>query len=133
MESKCPVAQATEYTVRWDEYSKDFKILLKKLRKYRFTGIIPILRGGLVLATHLSYLLQIPIEMPRELKRTGYYLIVDDLVDSGVTMKRYCNILMHEKLRFKTATLYRKDITEFEPDFYVKTINKWINFPWEML
>ena len=50
-------------------------------------------------------------------------LIVDELVDTGVTMKRYHN--------YSIAVLYRKDHTIIEPDYFASTINKWVIFPWE--
>ncbi len=84
-----------------------------------FSGIYGIKRGGYVVAVYLSHRLNLPILN----EPTSGCVVVDELVDSGKTLKKYEN--------YHTAVLYRKDCTEFEADFYVKTINKWIVFDWE--
>lgn len=123
-----------------------------------FDCIIGIARGGSVPATMLSYQLEIPeiryiqlssyTEQQRGnvwmdeldnniiqyIKLTySHVLVVDDLSDSGqsfsfLTSKFQCNDIPH-----KTAALYLKTGSKFQPDFYSAEVPQdlWLNFPWE--
>jgi hypoxanthine phosphoribosyltransferase len=53
-------------------------------------------------------------------------LLVDDICDSGVTMKDYAP-------RFITATLCLRYISETIPEYYGEKIedDRWLVFPWE--
>jgi len=119
--------------ISWQKYQEDLQALerivvrhCEKHGKFEAIGAIP--RGGVVPAICLSYCLktlfltEIECFMYKE-----KILLVDDLVDSGETMKTWTKKypLIH------TATLYRKDCTKFEPEFVVRTINEWIVMPWE--
>lgn len=88
----------------------------------KFKSVYGVPRGGLVPAVYLSHLLDIPIVQQPE-KGT---LIVDDIIDSGQTLKMYHN------MRYSTATIYYHTQSLFEPDIwvYLKT-DEWIMFPWE--
>lgn len=124
MSSKRSDAQADKYQViTWEQYNQDVKILLEKIRKsnIQFDNIYGIPRGGLVLAVHLSHLLNKPLTNDYSISS----LIVDDVSDTGKTLKRFSRGII--------ATLYRKDHTITEPTFYARTINKWIIYPWEIL
>lgn len=135
-------AQVNRHKVSWDEYNKDIRTLVKLIKKVKpeITGIMPIIRGGLVPATHLSHLLEVNRIHPYKpgVAHMGFYLIVDDVSDTGKTLIETTSQIKASfnpgvcEVYFKTATLYRKKHTKFEPDFCVKTINKWIVFPWEI-
>ena len=64
---------------------------------------------------------------------SGKVLIVDDLVDSGYTMKAVVELVktFQEVKDIKTATLIYKPVSIFKPDFYVKETSKWVKFPYE--
>jgi hypoxanthine phosphoribosyltransferase len=53
-------------------------------------------------------------------------LLVDDICDSGVTMKDYAD-------QFITATLCMRYVSETIPEFYGEKIedDRWLVFPWE--
>jgi hypoxanthine phosphoribosyltransferase len=60
-------------------------------------------------------------------------LLVDDIADSGKTLKAAKMYLQEHKAKdIKIATLYAKPTSEIEPDFYEKKTSKWVVFPWEM-
>lgn len=59
------------------------------------------------------------------------YLIVDDIVDSGQTMKLY-NEIIGIKESDRVAVLFLKTTSSFTPDFFVQYTNDWIVFPWEI-
>ena len=60
-----------------------------KKRGAVYRGIYAIARGGINPAIHLSYILDIPIVA----EPSKYVLVVDDVVDTGRTIKRYKNYI----------------------------------------
>lgn len=127
MLSKRANAQTDKYQIiTWEQYHKDVKTLVRKIKysKKKFKHIYGIPRGGLVLAVHLSHLLNKPLVM--NYKKYKQVLIVDDVSDTGHTLQPY-------KRTHWIATLYKKDHTKTEPTFFARVINKWIIYPWEVI
>jgi hypoxanthine phosphoribosyltransferase len=86
-------------------------------------------RGGLIPAVMLSHKLNIPFVSQAQISSlTGNILIVDDICDSGKTLKRF---KFEENIY--TATLHWKHSAEYEPHFWWKIApeNEWIVYPWE--
>jgi hypoxanthine phosphoribosyltransferase len=94
-------------------------------------------RGALVPARILSELLDVKkiVTNIRDVDDDdGIVLIVDDISDSGKTLVRSVNKFQDEYgLSYKVATLFVRDGTHYEPDFYGERLHhdKWIEFPWE--
>ena len=84
-------------------------------------------RGGLIPAVILSHKLGIPF-MNEDNDSEGYILIIDDICDTGETLKFYSN---YEYIL--TATIHYKQTAMVEPDFYYSLVpqDKWIVYPWE--
>lgn len=63
-------------------------------------------------------------------------LLIDDLVDTGDTLKFAVNFInVHGGPRIlHTAVIYVKPCTKFLPDFYIEDLpdNDYIIFPWEL-
>jgi len=67
----------------------------------------------------------------------GSLLLVDDLVDSGITLSR---VVEHLKQRYpaitevRTAVIWYKACSSFKPDYYVEYLptNPWIHQPFEV-
>ncbi|MGE0207493.1 MAG: phosphoribosyltransferase, partial [Candidatus Babeliales bacterium] len=66
-------------------------------------------------------------------ENSKYILIVDDLVDTGETMKFLIEALKDSlpKTTIKIATLYYKPTSCIKPDYYIEETTNWIVFPWE--
>lgn len=86
-------------------------------------------RGGLIPAVMLSHKLQIPFVSQANIGGViGNILIVDDICDSGKTLKRF---------KFEndvyTATLHWKQSAEYQPNYFweIAYENEWIVYPWE--
>ncbi|NEQ38804.1 MAG: phosphoribosyltransferase [Okeania sp. SIO3I5] len=68
----------------------------------------------------------------------SHILLVDDLVDSGISIKKSINWLQNnynqEIKEIKTAVLWYKACSIFEPDYYVDYLldNPWIHQPFEI-
>ncbi len=57
-------------------------------------------------------------------------LVVDDVVDSGRTMKLVIDLLNGYGADVRSAVLYTKPTTVIRPDFSWKDTSRWITFPW---
>jgi len=59
-------------------------------------------------------------------------LVVDDVADSGETLEVVSNVIsMFSPGSVRYATVYVKPWARKYPDFYYKTVDKWIIFPWD--
>ena len=127
---------------------------------FRPDAIVGIARGGLALAGALSYALEVktlgslnvefytgvgstldaPIVLPptldRESLRGKSILLVDDVADSGRTLKLVVELLRAGDgggsggSEVRTVCLYSKPSTVEEPDYVWRRTSRWIMFPW---
>lgn len=148
--------------VGWDEYHRLIEQLALQVYEsgYRFDSILCLARGGLRVGDVISRIYDMPLGILaassyREAAGTrqgrldiaefitmtggglrGRLLLVDDLVDSGVTLTR---VIEHLKQRFaglaevRTAVLWYKAVSTFKPDYYVQYLptSPWIHQPFE--
>ena len=139
----------------WDYIYELLIELSEKIRESRFNPdiIVGVSRGGWPPARVLSDLLENPnianvkvefyfdvyktakepvitqqISIPIKCKKI---LIVDDVSDSGKTLKLLSKELLKEAKEVKTVTLYYKPWTDYKPDYYARETDAWIIFPWE--
>jgi xanthine phosphoribosyltransferase len=144
-----------ERIVSWAEVHRDAKMLVRRLLPAsKWTGIVAISRGGLVPAAILARELDIRIldtisivtydlqneklrgdarvlkEPERAVSDQGRgWLVIDDLVDTGVTMRKARALLPHAHV----ATVYAKPDGMPFVDTWVHEVpqNVWIYFPWD--
>ena len=148
-------SQSINYaTVTWDQLHRDARFLAAELmRKHRpFRGIVAITRGGLIPAAILGRELGCRLiesvsvasyageegtqQEPKLLKAPEAagdgegFLIVDDLVDSGVTA-RYVREMLPKAV---FACLYAKPDGRPYTDHFVTEVpqDTWVLFPWDM-
>ena len=137
-------------TVTWDQLHRDARTLATALMpRGPFVGIVAVSRGGLIPAAIVARELECRLvesvsvatyeEMdraePRVLKAPSAagdgagFLIVDDLVDSGVTAQVVRNLLP----RAHFACLYAKPAGQRLADTWVVEVPQetWILFPWD--
>ncbi len=70
------------------------------------------------------------------LKRGSRVLLVDDIFDTGSTVKKISEILAPVGVDLKIATVFykeEKNTTDIVPDYYVHVTNDWIVFPHELM
>jgi hypoxanthine phosphoribosyltransferase len=85
-------------------------------------------RGGLIPAVLLSHKLNLPyVNLTDDCEGYEHILIVDDICDSGETLKQYHKF-------FLTATIHHKPSAIVEPTFYysIAPKNIWMVYPWEL-
>lgn len=137
----------------WRDIEDTSRILAERLKPLGpFSGIVAIARGGLAPALLIAQILDIrsietiavrsytdrqagPLQMlkpPAAAVGQGQgWLVVDDLADTGGTLKAVRQILPHAHF----AGLYAKPLGKPLLDSYVTDIdqNQWLVFPWENL
>ena len=125
--------------VKWWEVKQYIDNLVERLKSDEYfhleecPGIFTFPRGGFILATLLSYKLDLPI-LRNPAKNC---IIIDDIIDTGITMKKYSD-LMNDKNYFITAMFMKDNQLEEEAEYqcfadYFEFVKKdeWIVYPWE--
>lgn len=138
----------------WADYGRMAYALTGKIRKSnkKFDLVIGIARGGVPLAMVISDQLGVKIDIINVKSYTGIrqrgkpkvlstltdgvkgrrILLVDDLIEDGNTMKMMTGYVKAMKPKsLMTAALFVKPWSRFEPDYWHKTVDRWIVFPWE--
>jgi len=138
----------------YDLFKEDTQKLVNKCRNFEPQILLAVARGGLTLAHLMAQALNIrdlytlnSIHYDGEKKLDSFnifnipdlsganrVLIIDDIVDSGETMKEILFILKEKfpNIEFKIATLFYKTTALIKPDFSVREANEWIDFFWEV-
>jgi uncharacterized protein len=148
--------------VAWEQYHRLVERLALQVHEsgYEFESLLCLARGGLRVGDVFSRIFDVPLAIlaassyraaaGREQGRLdiaqfitstggelrGRLLLVDDLVDSGVTLAR---VIEHLKARYsqiseiRTAVLWYKSVSSFKPDFFVEYLegSPWIHQPFE--
>ena len=120
--------------VEWEDLERDIDKIVSQVKEVDYVVGIP--RGGLIIAVMISHRLGIKHMTVDHLEKLEEFnldidkkriLIVDDISDSGQTLKRY------KKEGYTTATLDVRNSTVTLPDFYSNWIENadWIVYPWE--
>ena len=108
--------------VTWDQVREQATRIAKRVEARNLSGVYGIPTGGAPVAVMVANELGLPlVEEPV----AGRTLIVDDLVDTGTTMRSY------RKLGFVCDAAWRKAYSpdDLAPDAAV--VDGWIAFPWE--
>ena len=121
------------------------------VRHQKMDAIVGLTRGGLIPATILSHMLDLPMVPVNYSAKDGrgdnrnhnnmlpyvegkQVLIVDDICDSGKTMDDVNYHYTEHGYDVFTAAIYYKQGAVFKPTFYWEKIPEdapWIIFPWE--
>jgi uncharacterized protein len=149
----------SELNISWEEYYRSIEQLAEKVAQaqWEFNQIVCIARGGLRVGDTLCRIFDRPLailatasygnrergdltiatSMTMTTEKLGdRVLLVDDLVDSGVTLEETIKWLRdrHPEVReIKTAVIWYKACSAYAPDFYVSYLkdNPWIRQPFE--
>ena len=151
-----------DLNVSWDEYHQSIEQLAEQIfqSEYQFNQIVCLARGGLRVGDILSRIFDRPLAILAASSYSGdgdrqrgklaiasqitmttarlgdRILLVDDLVDSGVTLQQttiWLRDLYPEIQDLKTAVLWYKACSVYIPDYYVSYLpkNPWIHQPFE--
>ena len=151
--------------ITWDIYNKAIENLALQIYEdgYEFNQIVCIAKGGLRVGDVLARIFDVPfavmsvesyhgdgvkdeqgsIVFGNSLAKTSpnigsKVLLVDDLADSGVTLKKSIDWLQHFygfylEDKIKTAVIWHKSTSKFKPDYTVDYLedSPWIHMPFE--
>ena len=116
--------------------------------------VVAVARGGLTVGGALAYALgvkncgainvefytgvdkrlDVPVLLPPSLNLLDvsglHVLVVDDVADTGHTLRLVREVLAQHVGTTRTAVLYHKPQSVIVPDFAWKVTDRWINFPW---
>ena len=120
--------------ISWEDIELDVQKIVAQVGDVDYVVGIP--RGGLIIAVMISHRLGVKhmtIDHLEKLEEFGLdidkkkILVVDDISDSGQTLKRFI------KEGYTTATLDVRHTTVAVPEHYANWINNadWIVYPWE--
>jgi xanthine phosphoribosyltransferase len=137
----------------YENFRDDTKILLSQVKTYEPEVIVAIARGGLIMAHCIAEGLgvrdvqtlrtelydatkkreQITLFGECRLENISRVLVVDDIADSGETFQAVMRDLeaKNPNVEFKSASLFYKKTSCFEPDFWINDADDWIDFFWE--
>ena len=138
------------YTVTWDQLHRDAKALAWRLmERGPFAGIVAITRGGLIPAAIVARELEIRtiesvsvltydeeakgetvvVKPPAAAGDGTGWLIIDDLVDTGTTLKAVRGLLPCAH----AACVYAKPAGRPMADTFITEVSQstWILFPWD--
>lgn len=119
---------AKHYYYSLEQFQKDIPVLADQIKtsNHNFDYIFPIPRGGVPIGLELSRILNIPlIKHIHHSAMKEKVLVVDDVVHSGKTRKKYWYTPF--------AALHVKADTPSDkfPSFYVSKETEWIKYWWE--
>ena len=159
-----PESTKSDLYVSWTDYHHAIEKLALKVYEsgWEFNQIVCLARGGLRVGDLLSRLYRKPLAIlfassyggtgdrqrgsltfSSNLTMTGsnlgsHVLLVDDLVDSGVTLQKTIPWLQEHYAQdvqeIRTAVLWYKACSVYAPDYYVDFLphNPWIHQPFEL-
>jgi uncharacterized protein len=148
--------------VSWDDYHHSIELLADQIfqSQWEFDRIVCLARGGMRVGDILSRIFNKPLAILAASSYSGErqqtrsklaiasqitmtdnrmgkrVLLVDDLVDSGVTLQQttiWLRDLYPEIEELKTAVIWYKACSQYIPEYYVSHLlnNPWIHQPFE--
>lgn len=137
----------------YENFKVDVNALIKRVNLFDFEAIVAVSRGGLTLSHAMAEGLNIrDVQSIRtelydkSLKRENItifgkcqfdgvkrVLVVDDISDSGDTFSAIMSYLEnnHKEVEFRSAALFYKKTSIYEPHFWINEADDWIDFFWE--
>jgi uncharacterized protein len=122
--------------ITYMEYGLLLDQLIEKLKPIKFDYVFGIPRGGLPIAVHVSHYTNTTI-LDHELVPWDFYqdknvLIVDDIIDTGKTIKTLKQMFeLHMNIVAVASLFKRPDVVGASTDIWIEETPEWIIFPWE--
>jgi hypoxanthine phosphoribosyltransferase len=112
--------------VTWKKYIQLCYQLVNLIPKdHQYERIYAIPRGGLIVGTIISHVLNRPLIESYRLPNAYRTLVVDDLADTGQTLKAFVSF------GSDTAVLFYKPQSIVKPTYFVETTERWVKYPYE--
>lgn len=140
----------------WSKFGEGSRELAEQVAGsgYRPDIILAIARGGLLPAGALGYALSVknvfvisveyytgigktldfPVMLPPQLNlvdiKDQRVLIVDDVADTGATLKAVHDFIAGHVAEVRNAVIYEKSISIVKCEYVWRRTDRWIDFPW---
>lgn len=154
-----PSTQPEREVLTWDLFGEAARSLAVEVAEsgYEPQVVLAIARGGLLPAGAVAYALDVknvltmnvefytgvdtrlPVPvmlppLPRQVDLAGArVLVVDDVADTGETLRLVLDFCAEHVEQVRSAVLYAKPRSVVDPDFVWRRTDRWINFPWSTL
>jgi len=137
----------------YENFRNDTLKLISQVQSFQPEAIVGIARGGLTLSHCMAEGLSLrEVQTIRtelydgnckrqdislfgicDFKNVKRVIVLDDIADSGETLKAIMNYLEmnFKEIEFKSATLFYKKTSIYEPHFWINEAKEWIEFFWE--
>lgn len=143
-----------KYYYSYEEFLGDAVALANKVKEFKPDTLLAVARGGLTLGHFMAQAMDtrrlfalnsIHYNKERKLDSLEIFnipdlssakrvVVVDDIVDSGETLKGVLELLKKEypNCEFKLATIFYKPTAIIEADYKIKEAHEWVDFFWEV-
>jgi xanthine phosphoribosyltransferase len=143
-----------KYYYGYEEFVADADALVHKIKDFDPDTLLAVARGGLTLGHFMAQgmdtrrlfaLNSIHYDKTRKLETLEIFnvpdlstarrvLIVDDIIDSGETLREVLRLLneQYPQTEFRLATIFYKPTAVIEADYTLKKAHEWIDFFWEV-
>ena len=143
-----------KYYYGYEEFASDAGALVHKIKDFDPDTLLAVARGGLTLGHFMAQAMDTrrlfalnSIHYDKEKKLDTLHvfnipdletarrvLIVDDIIDSGETLREVLRLLKERfpHAEFKLATIFYKPTAVIEADYTLKKAHEWIDFFWEV-
>jgi hypothetical protein len=111
---------AEKHYLNWNDIEIMIDRIIPKIDVTKYDGIYGLPRGGLIPAVIISHKTKIPYTN----NITSKTLVIDDIIDSGNTLKKYSN----DKITL--ISRHPQEINVIATG-HIEYSNKWFVFPWE--
>ena len=124
--------------ITYSQFGEMMDKMVTELSNEKFTKIYGPPRGGLPLAVHLSYHLDIPLITSEQILSNmnkwtpeDRLLVVDDIINNGRTISMLSELLKIRKIKHFTAVLFYKPTAIYKPHLFIEETKDWVIFPWQ--
>src|SRR5437016_5196221 len=130
----------------WDNFQAEINSLSIKVN-YTPDIIVGVVRGGIIPARLLSSYLNVKDMYCITVKKVGnerkvtneilenikgkQILLVEDMLETGKSLRAAKKYLEEKEAIVKTACLYTLPLSEIKPDYVLREVKEVITFPWE--
>ena len=116
---------ADKWYITWDDVENFIDEIIDHYKDSTITGVYGIPRGGIILASILSYRMNVPMLLAPHKD----CIIIDDISDTGETLMHYDRNTSDggKKKGYHIVTMFYKEDSAVKPEFYkyIKT-DRWI-------
>ena len=133
----------------YENYKEDLHKITGIIKDNNIDSIVTMYRGGLILGTNLSYITnstlsiidyqsydgnsEAPVLIKNTLSKDSNMLLIDDLIDTGNTMKLVTKYLDNLGYKYTVLTIYGYEkYTELGWQYLREKPDAWIEFFWEV-